>query len=534
MVDLWEKADVVVIGGGAAGLMAAVKAREKGADVLVGLKCVSGCSTDRSGGGLALSTRGYSVEEHAWDTLESGRFIGDEVLVKILAEEGLLRFKELQDYGLKADVFQGYVVCVGGPATARGSELTRALRRRADALGVRFKAGFQAADLMVDKGRATGVLAFDVNWGKPVLVEAKSVVLASGGAGGLYAKTDNDPRNTGDGYAMGYRAGLKLRDMEFVQFYPLGMEDDELKAQGFGLFPPNLADVGEIRNAKGENLLEKHNLRVKPVAIKARDLLSRAIFMEIQDGNGIDGCVLLDLTKVDDERWPKDYPTLVYKDAFRQKLRCAEKPVLTTPVCHFFIGGVAMNSNCSTDVDGLFVAGETGAGVHGANRMGRNALTEAVVFGARAGESAFQYASKASSVKPDTRHATDTAHHRIRLSEKQGLSLEEIAKLKERVGDTMWKYVGVIRDAEGLKNSLQIFSELKRTVQSTSGNSAEAASALLEVENALIVGEMVARSALMREESRGAHFRRDFPREDDSWKKNLFVQKGDDQIHISQ
>ncbi|MEE9569945.1 MAG: FAD-binding protein, partial [Candidatus Binatia bacterium] len=218
MVDLWEKADVVVIGGGAAGLMAAVKAREKGADVLVGLKCVSGCSTDRSGGGLALTTRGYSVEEHARDTLESGRFIGDEVLVKILAEEGLLRFKELQDYGLKADVFQGYVVCAGGPATARGSELTRALRRRADALGVRFKAGFQAADLMVDKGRATGVLAFDVNGGKPVLVEAKSVVLASGGAGGLYAKTDNDPRNTGDGYAMGYRAGLKLRDMEFVQF----------------------------------------------------------------------------------------------------------------------------------------------------------------------------------------------------------------------------------------------------------------------------------------------------------------------------
>ena len=256
--------------------------------------------------------------------------------------------------------------------------------------------------------------------------------------------------------------------------------------------------------------------------------------MEIQEGNGIDGCVLLDLTKVDDERWPKDYPTLVYKDAFRQKLRCAEKPVLTTPVCHFFIGGVAMNSNCSTDVDGLFVAGETGAGVHGANRMGRNALTEAAVFGARAGESAFQYASKASSVKPDTRHATDTAHHRIRLSEKQGLSLEEIAKLKERVGDTMWKYVGVIRDAEGIKNSLQIFSELKRTVQSISGNSAGAASALLEVENALIVGEMVARSALVREESRGAHFRRDFPREDDSWKKNLFVQKGDDQIHISQ
>lgn len=533
MVDLWEKADVVVIGGGAAGLMAAVKAREKGADVLVGLKCVSGCSTDRSGGGLAMTTRGYSVEEHARDTLESGRFIGDEVLVKILAEEGLQRFKELQDYGLKADVFQGYVVCAGGPATARGSELTRALRRRADALGVRFKVGFQAADIMVDKGRATGVLAFDVNGGKPVLVEAKSVVLASGGAGGLYAKTDNDPRNAGDGYAMGYRAGLKLRDMEFVQFYPLGMEDDELKAQGFGLFPPNLADVGEIRNAKGENLLEKHNLRVKPVAIKARDLLSRAIFMEIQEGNGIDGCVLLDLTKVDDERWPKDYPTLVYKDAFRQKLRCAEKPVLTAPVCHFFIGGVAMNSNCSTDVDGLFVAGETGAGVHGANRMGRNALTEAVVFGARAGESAFQYASKASSVKPDTRRATDTAHHRIRLSEKQGLSLQEIAKLKERVGDTMWKYVGVIRDAEGLKNSLQIFSELKRAVQSTSGNSAEAASALLEVENALIVGEMVARSALMREESRGAHFRRDFPKEDGSWKKNLFVHKGDDQIHIS-
>ncbi|MFQ5853563.1 MAG: FAD-dependent oxidoreductase [Candidatus Binatia bacterium] len=532
MVGLWDKTDLLVIGGGAAGLMAAVKAREKGVDVLVTLKSITGSSTDRSGGGLALATQGYSSEEHVKDTLESGRFLGDEGLIRILAEEAPVRFGELQNYGLRAEIFQGYAICAGAPASARGSELTRALRNRCDALGVRLRAGFQAVDVMVDQGRVTGVVGFDADGGRSVLVDAKSVVLATGGGGGLYAKTDNDPRNTGDGYAMAYRAGLKLRDMEFVQFYPLGIADEELKAQGFGLFPPNLADVGEIRNAKGENLLEKHNLRVRPVAIKARDLLSRAIFIEIQEGNGVDDSVLLDLTKVDDERWPKDYATLVYKEAFRQKLRCAEKPVLTSPVCHFFIGGVVVNSDCSTSVDGLYVAGETAAGVHGANRMGRNALTDAVVFGARAGESAFAYSSKAGAVKSNAKHASNIADRRIRLSDERGLHAEEIAELKERLRDTMSRYLGVIRDAEGLNKALQIFHDLKRTIQSASANTAEAASTLLEVENALTVSEMVARAALRREESRGAHFRRDFPKEDASWRKNLFVHRADDQMLI--
>jgi succinate dehydrogenase/fumarate reductase flavoprotein subunit len=533
MVDLCDKVDVLVIGSGAAGLMAAVKAREKGLDVLVGLKFATGCSTDRSGGGLAMAIDGYSEQEHARDTLESGRFLGDESLINVLAREAPLRFKELQDYGLRAEVFPGYVICAGAPAVARGSELTRALRNRADELGVRFKIGLQAVDLLVEKGKVTGVLGFDTNAGKPVFIEATSVVMATGGAGGLYARTDNDPRNTGDGYAMAFRAGLKLRDMEFVQFYPLGIANEELKARGFGLFPPNLADVGEIRNAKGENILEKHNLRMKPVAIKARDLLSRAISIEVQEGNGVDGCVLLDLTKVDDERWPKDHATLVYKDAFRQTLRCADKPVLTTPICHFFIGGAAIEDDCSTNVDGLYIAGETGAGVHGANRMGRNSLTDAVVFGARAGESASRYASKATGIKPDTKQISSTADQRIRLSAKQGLNAAEINKLKESVRDAMWRYVGVIRDAEGLENALQIFHDVKATIQSASAVSTEAASLLLEVENGVLVSEMVGRGALMREESRGGHFRKDFPKEDASWKRNLFVEKVDDQMHIN-
>ena len=524
IVDLCDKADVLVIGSGAAGLMAAVKARERGADVLVALKS-AGCSTDRSGGGLAMATEGYSVADHVRDTVESGRFIGEERFIRILSEEAPLRFRELRDYGLRAQVFHGYVICAGGPASARGSELTRALRNRADALAVRSQPGFQAVDLIVDKGRVTGVLGFDAEAQKPVFVESKSIVLATGGAGGIYAKTDNDPRNTGDGYAMAYRAGLKLRDMEFVQFYPLGIDDEKLKAEGIGLFPPNLADVGEIRNAKGEDLLEKHNLKMRPVAIKARDLLSRAIFLEIQEGNGVDGCVLLDLTGVDDERWPKDHATLVYKDAFRRDLRCAERPVLTTPVCHFFIGGAAIDEECGTGIDGLYIAGESGAGVHGANRMGRNSLTDAVVYGARAGESAARFAAKAGSVKPDSGQISDLADKRIRLRERVGLSPGAITDLMQRVRDVMWRYVGVIRDAEELKSALQIFRELNGTVEAATARSAEAVSGLLEVENALLVGEMVARSALTREESRGAHFRKDFPREEASWKRNLFVQK---------
>jgi fumarate reductase (CoM/CoB) subunit A len=533
-VDLCDKADVLVIGAGAAGLMAAVKARENGADVLVGLKS-AGCSTDRSGGGLAMATEGYSVGDHARDTVESGRFIGDESFIKILTEEAPERFKDLCDYGLRVQGFHGYVICAGGPVSARGSELTRALRSRADDLQVRWRPGLQAVDLIVQEGRVSGLLAFDENEAKLLFIESKSVVLATGGAGGLYAKTDNDPRNTGDGYAMAYRAGLKLRDMEFVQFYPLGVDDQRLNAQGIGLFPPNLADVGEIRNASGENLLEKHQLKQRPVAIKARDLLSRAIFLEIQAGNDVGGCVLLDLTGVDDERWPKDHATLVYKEAFREVLKCAEKPVLTTPVCHFFIGGVAIGADGSTGIDGLYVAGETGAGVHGANRMGRNALTDAVVFGARAGESASRFAASEGSVKASSESISALADRRIRLGKQEGSSPAEVAGLMEKIRDVMWRYVGVVRDADGLRRALQIFAELKRAVEAGSTRSVQAASAsgLLEVENALLVGEMVARSALLREESRGAHFRKDFPREAASWKRNLFVRKSGDQMIIT-
>lgn len=332
---------------------------------------------------------------------------------------------------------------------------------------------------------------------------------------------------------MAYRAGLKLRDMEFVQFYPLGVDDRRLNAQGIGLFPPNLADVGEIRNAKGENVLEKHNLKQRPVAIKARDLLSRAIFLEIQEGNDVGGCVLLDLTGVNDERWPKDHATLVYKEAFREVLKCAERPVLTTPVCHFFIGGVAIGEDGSTDIDGLYIAGESGAGVHGANRMGRNALTDAVVFGARAGESASRFAAKEGSVKADSELISRLADKRIRLGKKEALSPAEIAGLMEEIRDVMWRYVGVVREAEGLRSALQIFGELKAAVEAGAAKSAQAASGLLEVENALLVGEMVARTALWREESRGAHFRKDFPREETLWKRNLFVRKLGDRIVIT-
>ncbi len=531
LVERCDKADVLVIGGGAAGLMAAVKARENGADVLLGLKS-AGCSTDRSGGGLAITTEGYSVADHARDTVESGRFIGDERFIKILTEEAPQRFKELRDYGLRVETFHGYVICAGGPVNARGSELTRALRTRADALQVRWNPGLQAVDLIVQEGSVRGLLGFDAKAEKPIFIESKSVVLATGGAGGLYAKTDNDPRNTGDGYAMAYRAGLKLRDMEFVQFYPLGVDDQRLNAQGIGLFPPNLADVGEIRNAKGENLLEKHHLEQRPVAIKARDLLSRAIFLEIQEGNDVNGCVLLDLTGVNDERWPKDHATLVYKEAFRDVLQCAEKPVLTTPVCHFFIGGVAIGEDGSTGIDGLYVAGESAAGVHGANRMGRNALTDAVVFGARAGQSASRFAAKAGSAQVDSELISRLAEERIRLGKQKVLSPAEIASLTGKIRDVMWRHVGVVRDAEGLRTALQIFGELKAAVEGNAADSAQASCGLLEVENALLVGEMVARSALMREESRGAHFRKDFSREDASWKRSLLVQRSGDRMVI--
>lgn len=175
IVDRCDKADVLVIGGGAAGLMAAVKARENGADVLVALKS-TGCSTDRSGGGLAMATEGYSVADHARDTVESGRFIGDERFIKILTEEAPHRFEELCDYGLRVQAFHGYVICAGGPVNARGSELTRALRSRADALQVRWKPGLQAVDLIVQEGRVTGLLGFDANAEKPLFIESKSLV----------------------------------------------------------------------------------------------------------------------------------------------------------------------------------------------------------------------------------------------------------------------------------------------------------------------------------------------------------------------
>lgn len=405
MIGMYNyETDVLVVGGGAAGAMAAYVASKYGVRVTMVLKGKAQRSgnTVMAPGAIAgvgsWGLPGDSRDQHFKDTVVGGAYMNEQTLVRILVEESPDLILELERIGAmwkrEEDGVTYSLRIDGGHTYARcpyledrtGREMLRSLHGELAKRNIRVLSEMMVLKILKDGERVAGVVALDLKSGEFALIKAKSVVMAAGGGGNVYAITDNPVGSTGDGYALSLEAGAALMDMEFVQFFPLGFTyPDSLK----GILGALLYHV-RLLNNKGERFMEKYD--PEWMELSTRDKVSRAILTEVREGRGgPHGGVFADMTYHEPGWIFKAQPALC--ETYEKIGINPEKDYLeVAPTCHFFMGGVKVDENWQSTVEGLYAAGENGAGVQGGNRLSQNALAELLVSGNRAGRSAAQYA----------------------------------------------------------------------------------------------------------------------------------------------
>ncbi len=508
--------DVLIIGSGAAGLRASISAREAGLDVCVISKGLPGKATCTilSAGVFAGVTAPDQTENHIQNTLQAGRGINQKELVDLLVGEGPARLKELMDWGINGEFHKGYLFSKGR-APVWGQEIVNCLLTKAKGLGVRFMGGLAVASLKVLEGGA-GIVAHSAVRGKWLALTAKALILATGGAGALYLRHDNPQRMFGEGYLLALDAGAQLQDMEFVQFYPLGLAERKLPPF---IIPPRLADQGHLFNSRNEEILEKYGILERPAGERARDRLSHVLFREIFREKSE---IWLDLTAVSEERWREDPFSASTWEVLGKRYGAWDHPIRVAPMAHHVMGGVCIDVQGGTSVPGLFAAGEVTGGLHGANRLGGNALTETQVFGARAGASAADWARRNPALSQEDIVQELTVPP---FGPETGRSAPNLSGLKTRLREIMWEKGGIIRNREGLSQALSTAQEIHtEALRLPAADDPLELQRILELRSAARVAALILSAAMRREESRGAHFREDFPERDDKhWLGHLRI-----------
>ena len=480
---------VLVVGGGLAGMYAAISAWKSGADVTL-------LSKGRAGGSgnsvVAMSVHRFAPdapglrEEYRVRFQASSAGVQDPAVAAFFVEHAAHAMEQLKDYGLplvyrtlsEGDGAYDYLACCD---PKQGRILTRAIRSYIDSnTSIRIEDGVTVCDILVENGRLQGVVALSVE-NQYCVYPAKAVILACGGAGNIYASTSNTSDVTGDGYCMAARCGLPLRDMEFVQFYPYRIYSPQ-RADIF----PDIFDHGAVfRNAQGVRFMDSPKYPKKE--LENRDVVARAMFPE--EG------VHLDLSGCDMEYLERECPNIarIYRSH-------PGKPLLVQPVAHFFMGGIPLRTDCSSDIDGLYVCGEVTGGLHGANRLAGSALTETVLFGHIAGQNAAKYAAAnpLSTISADT-IARTTFDYPV-------VGEDILSDLKTRLRCMMWKNVSIVRDKSGMEQAL---SEIDAIRAECSARCPADAKEWVQLRNLLFTAEAVTQAALLRTESLGAHCRSD-------------------------
>jgi len=525
--------DVLVIGGGAAGLKAAIEAKKHILNVVLLSESPVGFrnNTAISGGGFAASGiwKGPdSPEVHFSDTITAGHLINDRRLVEIMMHRAAQQVYDLIQFGVNFEKqgedlqiyhWPGHTYPRSIVGERLGIGLTRPMREYATSIGIQFKEGILVTKLLQAGDMVVGALGID-NKGQVLVFNAKSIILATGGAGELYLNTDNAIGSTGDGYILAYEIGASLRDMDFVQFHPTALGEYGRRTWDYEDFVNKGAT---IKNSLGEDILEKYG--IKELKLMTRDMLSRAMIIEITENRGIGDKLAVDFTGVPEEEFKR-----VYQLA---RSRHYPEKVLVAPTAHFFMGGVKINGNCETEINGLYAAGEVCGGTHGANRLAGNASTETLVFGTIAGDRAAIRASKMKQIPaPDSEVAAEVDRLRDLVSH-QGR--ENTNELRESLKQTMWHKAGIIRNEEGIADAQREILTLREQLRAVAPIDPRQLSQAIKLANMLTVSEMVCRSALTRTESRGAHYRTDYPKQDDAqWLKTIevYCQRGEMELRV--
>ncbi|MFA6363422.1 fumarate reductase (CoM/CoB) subunit TfrA [Methanoregula sp.] len=508
---------VLVIGSGGAGVRAAIEAAGHGDTVLV-TKTIAGkggCTTMAEGGYNAVLKKEDSCEIHYEDTLKGGAFLNDPDLVKILVQESPLRMADLIRWGAVFDFtdkdeiaqrpFGGQRfprTCYAGDRT--GHEMMMTLMEQLDASDVTKLQEVTVIDLLKDGDRVTGAIALDEN-GSIVVITADSTILATGGGSRVYDVSTNSSSGTGDGFAMGYRAGAELVDMEMVQFHPTGAVYP-YDARGRLITEAVRGEGGLLKNRLGERFMKKYD--PDRMELSTRDVVARAIATEIAAGRGTPrGGVYLDVTHLSREQIESRLPVML-EQFLKYGVDIRTEPMEVAPTAHHIMGGLKITPECKTTLPGLFACGESAGGVQGANRLGGNALADTQVFGKRAGEFAARAEKRVKKIDP-----AQITRQEERL-DRFLAGTENPAVVRTELQQAMWKGAGISRDEAGLKNALAVTSRLMQA--SLKAASTKNLADCCIVENMCLTASLICRSALIRPESRGAHMRIDIAQEWDA------------------
>ena len=509
--------DYIIIGSGIAGLYTALLAREYGTILIITKGSIEDCNTQYAQGGIAAPVgEGDSPELHMEDTIKAGAGLCEEEAVRVLTAEASDRIADLIRLGVPFDTMQGEIALAregahsvarvlhaGGDSTGRHIELTLAGLARMSRVQVLEYC--LATDILLENGQAVGVRTLDTRLGLGQEFYGRFIVLASGGAGRLFKYTTNQEVATGDGVALAYRAGARIADMEFFQFHPTA-----LRLPGAPPFLISEAVRGEggiLRNVRREAFMRNYHPQGE---LAPRDVVARAILAEMHLTEAEH--VLLDITHLSQQRVAARFPS-IYRFCLDHGVDMSTTPIPVAPAAHYMMGGVQTTTMGESSIAGLYACGEVACvGVHGANRLASNSLLETLVFGKRVVD---RTQGNGIPMELGWKQVPMT------LPERRGLLQGEAPPLSlPALQSEMWEKVGVVRHETGLEETAECLALWEHQLTEATDRPS------YELGNLVLLGRLMTEAALARQESRGAHYRTDFPESSDVWQKHIVLSQG--------